>query len=328
LNVLLQVFCHQKLPQSLLSLLGDPKISFVGASVLADLKQIGKDFKCTIIMDPANYVNLGRYARKRDVVQSGTASLEKLIQLTLGEILDKSPAVRLSKWSEKDLSNAQKKYAALDVMKSLEVYECLQSFYELTRQLLADTVMTLNQEVHIVPLHGNVASMATCAGFGNISDATICDSPDGIMPKRVKQNVHSRVIKVTSVLSPSLVVPGYKIAKRKGKVYLGDLRVPLFLIVLSLKMLKQQVDSPLIRTFSEVNLPSKQPPARFTLPIPHQVLEHNVLDFTETDDQKNDKGKHVIDVDNPEEESDELRKSLSSPDIDLVGLAGIRSFAM
>ena len=109
-SLLLQVFCHLKLPQSLLSILGDPKITFVGASILGALKRIGKDFQCNKTTDRANYVNLGSYARKRDVVQSGTASLEKLVQLTLGKILDKSPAVtRLSKWSKKDLSRAQKK---------------------------------------------------------------------------------------------------------------------------------------------------------------------------------------------------------------------------
>jgi hypothetical protein len=77
-SLLLQVFCRQKLPQSLLSLLGNPEILLVGASILGDLKRTGKDFKCTEITDRANYVNLGSYARKRDVVQTGTVS--KVVQ--------------------------------------------------------------------------------------------------------------------------------------------------------------------------------------------------------------------------------------------------------
>jgi hypothetical protein len=322
-TLLLQVFRHQKLPQSLLSLFGDPEITFVGASVSGDLKRIGKDFECTKFTDHANYVNLGSYARKRDVVQSGTASLEKLVQLTLGEILDKSPAVRLSRWSEKELSSAQKKYAALDAMKSLEVYEQLHSLKDLTLRLSAEAAVH-NLEVDIVPSHGNVASMATRAGVGSISDERICESPDGILPKCAKQNAHSRVIRVTSVLAPLLCVPGYKFAKGRGKVCLQDFGAPPFFIVLTLKMLKDHVDSPSIRIFSHINPSAKAPAATCTEPTQatRQVLEHDVLDFSETDERKVDEAEVNDGFDDLEEE-DALRKSLSSEDIDLVGLAGL-----
>ena len=324
-TLLLQVFRHQKLPQSLVSLLGDPEIAFVGASVSGDLKRIGKDFKCTEITDRANYVNLGSYARKRDVVQSGTASLEKLVQLTLGEMLDKSPAVRLSKWSEKELTDPQKKYAALDAMKSLEVYERLHSFQDLTLRLSKEAALP-NLEVDIVPSHGNVASMATRAAVGSISNEMNFESPDGITPRRVKQNAHSRVVKVTSVMSPSLVVPGFKKANKKGKVCLRDFGAPPFLIVLPLKMLKHHVDSPSIRTFSEAHPLAKPPATRCTVPtqVTRPALEHDVLDFSETDERKRDEVKDNDAFDDLEDAPEsKLRKSLSSLDIDLVGLAGL-----
>lgn len=95
-------------------------------------------------------MNLGSYTRKRDVVQGGTASLEKLVQLTLGEILDKSPAVRLSRWSKKGLSSAPTKYAALDAMNSLEVYERLHSLQDLTLVRLLAEAVAHNLEIDIV----------------------------------------------------------------------------------------------------------------------------------------------------------------------------------
>jgi hypothetical protein len=101
----------------------DSEDQIVGASVLGNLKRIGKEFQCSKIMDHANYVNLGSYARKR--------MWSKVVQLTLGENLDKLPAVRLSKWSKKELSSAQKQYAALDAMTLLEVYERLCSLQDL-----------------------------------------------------------------------------------------------------------------------------------------------------------------------------------------------------
>jgi hypothetical protein len=107
--------------------------------------------------------------------------------------------------------------------------------------------------------------MATRAGAGFISEETICESPTGITPKRVKQNTHSRVIKVTSVLEPLLVVPGYKIAK--GKVCLRDDGVPPFFIALPrLKIPKHHLDSPLIGIISKVNPLAEAPAARYTEP--------------------------------------------------------------
>jgi hypothetical protein len=114
-------------------------------------------------------------------------------------------------------------------MKLLEVYERLHSFQDLTQRLSKEATPPY-LEVDIVPSHGNVASMATRAAVGSISDSTICASPDGITPRHVKQNAHSRVVKVTSVMSPALVVPGFKKANRKGKVCLRDFGATPFLL--------------------------------------------------------------------------------------------------
>lgn len=54
-------------------------------------------------------------------MRNGTVSREKLVQLTLGEKLDKAPSLMLSRRSWHILSDAQKQYAALDAIKLLDV---------------------------------------------------------------------------------------------------------------------------------------------------------------------------------------------------------------
>ena len=251
--LLAQVFRHQKLPQALVALFAEPDISFVGVCISGDLKRIAKDFKCPECIENTNCVNLGSHARKRDVVRNGTASLEKLVQLTLGEKLDKSPSLRLSRWSCPELCDAQKRYAALDVIKSLEVFEHLQNLPDLTLRLTPE-VAKPNLHVDIVPAHGNVASMATRAAVGMLSDVSFCESPDGVTPCRVKANQNSRVVTLISLSSPSLIVPGLKKgSNKKEKVCLGDFGVPPFLVVLPLNILKHHVDSTSVRVFSDVD---------------------------------------------------------------------------
>ncbi|KAI2504218.1 hypothetical protein MHU86_10241 [Fragilaria crotonensis] len=299
--LLLQVFRHQSLPRALLALFGESLKLFVGVCVSGDLKRIGKDFKCTQCIENANFINLGSHARKRDVVHNGTASrLEKLVQLTLGEKLDKAPSVRLSRWSCSELCDAQKQYAALDALKSLEVYDQVQHLPDLTQRLLGEAA-TPNLHVDIVPAHGNVASMATRAAVGTLLDVSSCESPHGVTPRRVKPNQNSRVVKITSVDSPSLVVPGLKKVLNKEGVCLRDFGVPPFLIILPLKMLKHHVDSHLVRIFTDAELGSaagensdmyvatNTAPTRAAQPQP--AIKHSqqcdALYFSETDDRFN-----------------------------------------
>lgn len=346
--LLLQVFRHQRLPQSLLALLGDKDIVFVGASVSSDLIRIGKDFQCSEVTKDANYVNLGMFARKRDVVQHGTASLEKLVQLTLGEFLDKAPDVRLSKWSNIELTDAQKKYAALDAMKSLEVYEHLESLPDLTIRLSPEMAMP-NLVVDVVPSHGNVASMATRAAIGQLLDGKLgCHSPVGITPAFVKPNQHTCVVTITSIMSPSLVIPGYKkTANGNNKACFGDFGRAPFKIVLPLKMLKPHVDSPTIRTLADIHPASTRTapvtltnsiPQCCTRPVPvlHDVLHFSVTDERNATSQSNDHDDGSDDIEDDDanednsagsdsilEQEDHIICLLSPDNIDLINLAGV-----
>ena len=266
------------------------------------------------------------------MVQNGTASLEKLVQLTLGEKLDKLPSLRLSKWSCPDLCDDQKQYAALEVIKSLQVFEHLQNLPDLTLRLSAE-VATPNLLVDIVPSHGNVACLATRAAVGMLSDVGFCDSPDEVTPSWVKANQNSQVVTITVVASPLLVVPGLKKGlNKKEKVCLRDFGMPQFSIALPLKMLKHHVESSSVRIFPDSYAclqEAKNISATYTTPT--RAAQHinssldpgDTLHFSETDDRRKDE---VALDSNDYENDDELilcPGPLTSDALDLVALAGV-----
>jgi hypothetical protein len=136
-------------------------VTFVGIGVGGDLAKIGRDFGCAATIGRIeNVINLGAFARKRDVIQNGTIGLAELVKVTLKEAMNKSPEVRLSKWSKRELTGPQKTYAALDAIKSLAVYFTLANKPDLTLRL-TEREATVGVLVDIVPSHGNVAAMAT-----------------------------------------------------------------------------------------------------------------------------------------------------------------------
>jgi hypothetical protein len=61
--------------------------------------------------------------------------------------------------------------------------------------------------------------MATRAAVGMLSDVDFCEPPDGVTPSRVKADQNSRVVTITVVASPSLVVPGLKKGLNKNEKY-------------------------------------------------------------------------------------------------------------
>ena len=132
----------------LLALLGDPTITFCGSNVSADLKKLGKDFGCQRTTQRAQRVNLGMMARKSDVVPSGMVSLDRLVAVCLGQRLEKDPSVRLSLWSSPRLTPMQVKYAALDALKSLEVYFHLLPLPDLTVRLASGATDGWFQQYH------------------------------------------------------------------------------------------------------------------------------------------------------------------------------------
>ena len=115
----------------------------MGANVSANLKKIARDFDIRSMKKVdqkkrANMINLGLYARKRDVIKAAKfGSMSMLAKLVLGIKVDKSEQEQESDWSA-NLNSKQIQYAALDAAISLRLYEKLASMPDLTSRLTAE----------------------------------------------------------------------------------------------------------------------------------------------------------------------------------------------
>lgn len=154
----------------------------------------------------------------------------------------KNEMIRISsKWSQLKLSNDQISCAALDALKSLEVYFHLFRLPDLTIRLKVSKA-TAEKYVDVVPVHGSVACMATRAAYGRIKDNKYLISPGSMRPVRVQVDEQKqRVVQIEKVLAPNLYIPGYK-NKNGAKACLGDFGKPPFYVVLPNKMLKDHID--------------------------------------------------------------------------------------
>ena len=113
--LIFRVWNLKKLPQRLVSLLSNNIIHIFGANVSADLVKIAKDFQIKEMSavdqkSRCNVHNLVVYARNRDVVTDGGASLELIVKSVMNISLDKT--LRCSDWGG-ELSDEQIKYAML-----------------------------------------------------------------------------------------------------------------------------------------------------------------------------------------------------------------------
>ena len=133
---ILRIFNCTVLPTQFLELLRDETMIFVGVGVGGDLAKIGIEFHCAeVTKHMKNVINLGKFARKRNVVKNGVISLEKLVKIVLYESISKDTLVRCSKWSSSRLYNEQIIHAATDAIKSLEVYFKIHTLQDLSLRL-------------------------------------------------------------------------------------------------------------------------------------------------------------------------------------------------
>jgi hypothetical protein len=254
--LILQVGRLKQLPSCLHSLLGNTsKISIMGANVSADLTKIAKDFNSVDMKkvdqkSRANVHNLGLLAQKRDVVQDGGVSLQRIAECTLSYSLNKT--LQCSDWSGQ-LTEDQIQYAAIDAAVSLEVGEKLLTMPDLTRRLLPEE-LTPNRKVDVIPRHGSASCMATRAATATIHDSVQCLCPPRMIcvyrkkeHKTVKAGKGSCVLVLNNIYSPALIIPNYKWDNEKtGVVTLADFSVGQQ-ILLPLSMIKAHVASVRIR---------------------------------------------------------------------------------
>jgi ribonuclease D len=101
---------------SLLNLLSDQEILKIGLSLRDDFMSMGRRLKFT----PRGFIDLQKIVSQHDIED---ISLQKIYALLFQKKISKSQ--RLTNWEAEVLSEAQKKYAALDAWACLKIYEKL-----------------------------------------------------------------------------------------------------------------------------------------------------------------------------------------------------------
>jgi hypothetical protein len=131
------------------------------------------------------------------------------VEVVLKERLDKPAGAHCSDWAASALSCEQHTYAALDAIKSLEVYVALAPLPDLTLRLSVDAVRS-GLEVEIGPGAGSMATLSARAARCIIEQAAEWASPRGCRPATMKSTQSRVLVRVTEVLAPGLIVPNVK----------------------------------------------------------------------------------------------------------------------
>ncbi|XP_077252549.1 cleavage stimulation factor subunit 50-like [Tasmannia lanceolata] len=113
-----QLLYFDTMPQSLKSFLADPNITFVGVGIKEDAVKLAGDYG----LQCGNYVELGPLAaRLLGSPDYSGYNLENLAREVVGLNIEKRPTVTRSNWSERQLSEEQVKYAAIDAYASYRI---------------------------------------------------------------------------------------------------------------------------------------------------------------------------------------------------------------
>ncbi|EJK48190.1 hypothetical protein THAOC_33036 [Thalassiosira oceanica] len=190
-------------------------------------------------------INLSVYARRRGVIETSSAKLPLLTKRALDLHMPKDDTDTFSRWNRTVLENSQVKYAALDVIASLLLFEKLQMMTDLEQRLTKKDVK-VNDKVDIAPNSGaSKGMMATRAATGTVVEMINCRSPEGLEPSRYTAGAKSVVVEIDEIYSPSFHVPHYTIASTNEKATLDD--VGCNCIVIPCSMLRPHVPSDLVQ---------------------------------------------------------------------------------
>ena len=172
--------------------------------------------------------------------------MKALVKVVLGFDMEKNDLDKFSDWNVNTLSPDQIKYAVEDVCAPLSCYEELKKMPDLTLRLKEDDV-TQGKVIDLVPRNGNVACMATRAATGRIVEIDTCQSPEGIVQKKVKAGNGMVAIQLTKIYSPGLKLPHYKKEGSLSPLTLADFGNGQ--VVVPVQMLKEHVASASVRVY-------------------------------------------------------------------------------
>jgi len=179
----------RSIPHQLRALLADPTVVNAGRSTGGHRKTLLADFG----VDVTSTVELGNFAKARQLVGSATIGLARLVSVLLKRVLDKDPAVRLSDWS-RELTADQQTYAAMDSYASLLVYQYIFS--------AENPVPSMTWK-----LIGRQLYLADASGTRRVARCVVADAQPAKYGNFVVGAKKRVWIKVVEVLVPAFALP-------------------------------------------------------------------------------------------------------------------------
>ena len=192
-------------------------------------------------MENCKCVDLAEMAKERGRAEKATVGLGTLVETELAEHLAKDDRIRRSQWSNANLTEEQREYAALDAIKGHEIYDVLKQHPDLTERL--DSRLAIpGALVDILPSHGVKSGAVPTGATGVILDTFGVKhwNPPEIFRTKQMKTEGRRLVKVTKTFAAHLAIPHLQFDGRAA--CLDDFNHDpddTFTVLLPLKMLRE-----------------------------------------------------------------------------------------
>ena len=197
----ISAFTHEgKLPKVLQNILVDQRIIKAGRGIQADFKKLQKE---KITQEFVGGVDLAHLAKKCCMAPNAKIGLAELSAIVLGHQLNKDQNIRVSThWEDKNLSDEQINYAALDAYASQAIYNKLirvEKFGNIPDNAEAGLAVTIYQE-----------DGQKIIAYGIWSELNFDDHPvvDGIDFQK-SENIKLVAIKVQKISIPGAIITSH-----------------------------------------------------------------------------------------------------------------------
>ena len=195
----------QQLPSSLKQVLENPKFLKVGKSISADARKLKQDFNVTL----KPYKDVAELAFIKGAVTNKTVGLQDLVVRILDHHLPKPASIRLGDWDKIPLSEESVKYAGLDALAGLLVYQKL-IILNSPREESPPEIESLVPDYEVILLcPQQQKSIAYAKIFSNVLNTTFTNMEGEIKSLNSKSNV---LVKLNKAL-----IPAFKLQPVNGK---------------------------------------------------------------------------------------------------------------
>lgn len=199
-------FDRNTFPGKLKEIIASKRIRKIGKNVGGDLTRLKR-----YVSETNGELELGTYCFNRNAISSSRKSLSDICNVILKIHLPKSNDVRLSNWEALELSDQQKRYAALDAYVAIAVYNSVKGMQLVNEYVTKNT--PVGTFVGVFPR--SASKTVTAAAFGYIADSNDPESHDFSLQNSIftpLEKTDMALIKFVKVKRPGLILDKYKAA--------------------------------------------------------------------------------------------------------------------